>query len=232
MFINSYEELQEFIFRKLGSEQHTVELSDDNFSDIFKESLKFLRNYTNDGANEKYVVYELNNEKEIILNDNIFAVLDMYAPTTFVNSNLFYPGYSPVYDFLKMSSMDTSAYLVFTEQMKDIRDLFRKRVSYKFNTQSKKLVLHESITGKMLFKILEMEEEQYLYDSELFLKLIERDCWGQWAINIGAKYRGSSIGNGIELNTDFMMEKYNKLDEEIKAEMDSETYDFLAPFKI
>jgi len=52
------------------------------------------------------------------------------------------------------------------------------------------------------------------------------------AINVNGKYLGATIGNGVELNSEFMMQMYRDLDDEIKASVEEETYDFLSPRKI
>lgn len=231
MYINSYEDLKDFIFRKLGSEQHQVEISELNFTDIYNKNIKYMYDYANDAVNDKYILFTLNNERDLLLSDNIQAVIDIFTPNTFVDSNIAYPGYSPVYDFLKMSSMDTSAYLVYTTQISEIRSLFRKRLHYKFNTESKRLIINEDIQGTVLLNILDKEEIELLYDNRLFQMLLERDCWSQWTNNL-MKYTGSTIGNGIIINTDFMKEKYTELDEKIKEAIEGEEFDFLAPVKI
>lgn len=232
MFINSYNDLHDYIFRQLGSEQHRVEISDQNFLDIYNRNVKYINNYVSDAVNEKNIMYTLNNERELYLADNIIAVTDIVTSVNFSDSNIAYPGINAQYDFLNMNSPDTSAYLVFVEQLHDIRNLFRKRISFRYNSETKTLILDEAVKAKVIFRILETEDISYLYDMRIFLLLLERDCWKQWLTNVGGKYLGSSIGNGILINSEYMKEKYKELDELIKQETEDSQYEFLAPFKI
>ena len=233
MFITTETELKDYIFRKLGSEQHRVELSDNNFQDCLNASLKYTMEYSNDGIEEKYILSTLDTSisKEVILQDKILAVLDIIAPSSFSDTNVFYPGRSPVYDFLKMSNLDTSSYLLYSEQMKDIRNIFRKRLNYTYNSQTKKLIVNESFSNQVILKIVEKVDEALLYDNTLFLKVLEKNCWEQWENNL-SKYQGSSIGNGVTINTEWMKEKYTKLEEDIEKSLEDDEYNFLGPVKI
>ena len=52
-----------------------------------------------------------------------------------------------------------------------------------------------------------------------------------WRDNV-SKFKGSTIGNGVTLNTEHMKEKYIELSEKIDRQIESEEFDFLKPRKI
>lgn len=233
MYITNQTELKEYIFRQLGSEQHRIEISDTNFEDIYQKSIKKLYDHTTDSVNEKFILFNPMNSKEVTLSSNIQTVLDLHmSNNSFSDSTIAYPGSSPMYDFLIGNDIQTSAYTLFVENMRDIRQTFRNRIFFRYNTESKKLILTEEINQNILLRVLEQEDIATLYQNEFLLKLLERDCWKQWRVNTSGKYLGSTIGNGITINSEFMDEQYNRLNEEVKESIENEEFDFLRPTKI
>lgn len=234
MYITTKEELKEYILRQLGSESHRVEISDANFNDIYNKSLDYFYEHANDGVNRKLVIIEANGQRELTLNENIMTIkyvaTDNSAYTTVTPA--YYKGVSPIYDLLRGDVYDTSTYLIFTETIKEYQKLFNKKIDYSFNTQTKTFIINEDDVSNIMLDYYEAEDESLVYENELFQKLLERDCWKQWKINTQGKYIGSTIGNGVEINGEFMMTMYNQLDEEIKESVINEEYDFLFPTKI
>ena len=101
MFINDYTELKALIFRKLGSESFTIEISDDNFTDIYNINLKYLQEHTEDAVNKKYVITDFNSEKDIQLADNVLAVTHIFLNQDNINlDSYYYPSIAPTYNFL------------------------------------------------------------------------------------------------------------------------------------
>lgn len=228
MYITSKVQLQEYIFRKLGSEAHRVEISDTNFNDIYNESLNYLNEYSDDAVIRKTIILNVGNQYDLTLNDNVGAINWIYTGNDYFNTSAFYPGISPVYDFLRSSSTDTSSFILFNVNMQDIRKTFRTKVNFDYNPETKSLHIGEQI-DQCVIDYFEVEDEALLYESRLFLMLLERDCWKQWKVNVQGKYIGSTIGNGVSINGDFMDSQFDKLDEKIKESVESEEFDFLAP---
>lgn len=232
MYINNKTELKDFIFRQLGSEAHKVEISETNFNDIFNKSLDYLHERTDDGVIRKLVIIDTNGETDIVLNQNIMGIRKLVTGDSFFNSSetAFISGISPVYDIFRGDDVSASSYLILNEQLDEVRRLFTKSVGWDFNTQSKRLILNETVSSIML-DMYEAEDEALLYENELFLMLLERDCWKQWYRNTH-KYDGSTIGNGVTINGQMMLDSYDQLDADIKEARDNEEFDFMAPRKI
>lgn len=229
-YINTKPELKDYIFRRLGSEAHRVEVSDTNFDDIYNKVLNHVYEYTNDAVIRKTIlVNDINDQQIYTLPDNVVAINGIYTGSQYFNTSVYYPGISPVYDFLRSgSAYNTTSYLIFVEQTREIRNLFRKKVNYDFNYESKKISLGEKLSDQLLFDIYEAEDETFLYESDIFLLSLERDCWRQWSVNT-SKYRGSTIGQGVEINAEFMTEQANRLEDQIKESIENEEYDFISP---
>lgn len=233
-YITNKIELKEYILRQLGSESHIVEISDANFNDIYNKALNYLYERSSDGVIRKVVIVDGITEKDIFLNNNVMSINKIVTTSNSyydINQLNYISGISPVYDLFRGYDVQTSSYIILNEKIKEVNRLFQKATNYDFNSQTKRLVLQTSLK-QFVMDYYESEDETLIYENELFLKFIERDCWKKWAINVGGKYLGATIGNGVELNTEFMMQMYKDLDDEIKSSVEEETYDFIAPRKI
>ena len=233
-YITDKDSLKEYILRQLGSESHIVEISESNFDDIYNKALNYLYERSSDGVIRKVVIIDGVTEKDIFLNSNVMSINKIVTTSNSyydINQLNYISGISPVYDLFRGYDVQTSSYIVLHEKIKEVNKMFQKATNYDFNSQTKRLVLQTSLK-QFVMDYFEAEDEILLYENELFLKFIERDCWKQWAINVNGKYLGATIGNGVELNSEFMMQMYRDLDDEIKASVEEETYDFLSPRKI
>lgn len=230
-YITTETELKNFILRKLGSEAHRIEISDLNWADIYNTSVKYLYEHFADSVNEKAILVEVNNSRDLILNNSIIAVQKLYTSKNDLGLYLAYPGLSPIYDFV--SSGDRGAvgsYLATMSYIRNIKETFQKYVHFKFNPESHRLILGEEISTALLV-VLETEDITELYNSEYFHKILEARAWKSWAVNTG-KYSEIQIGNGQTINRDDMKENYNELMEEIKSAIENEEYDFLGPIRL
>jgi hypothetical protein len=230
-YITNETELKEYILRRLGSEAHRVEISDTNWDDIFNTSSKYLYEHFADAVNEKAVLVEVNNSRDLILNDNIIAVQDIHVSTNDLGLYLAYPGISPIYDFVSSGDRGAvSSYLTTMSYIREIQQTFKKYVHFKFNPESKRLILGEEVLSALLI-VQEKEDITLLYNSEYFHKILEANAWRIWATNTG-KYAQIQIGNGQTINREDMKERYQELMEEIKSSIENEEYDFLGPIRL
>lgn len=230
-YITTNLELKNFIFRKLGAEAHQIEISDQNWNDIYNESLKYIYEYFADSVNEKTILVSINNVRDITLDSTIYAVKEMLVSKNDLGLYLAYPGISPIFDFVSSGDRGAvSSYLATMSYIREIRQTFQKFVHFKFNSESKRLIIGEEVTSAILV-ILEAETESNLFNSDYFHKVLEAKCWKAWMSNTG-KYKEIQIGNGLTLNRDDMKENYNSLMEEIQDSIENDEYSFLGPIRL
>lgn len=229
-YITNIVELKEYILRQLGSEAHRVEISEKNFEDIYNSSLNFMYERVDDAVNRKVSIINTLNSKDFIMNSNIMSIKRIVGSSTITGglTNYSYSGISPIYDMLKGDITDTSTYLIMTERIKEYSKLFSEKVDYSFNSQSKRLIINSKEISSFLVDYMEVEDAELLYENELFLKHLEMQCWKKWSVH-NKKYLGSTIGNGVTINSDYMQEMYQSLKEEIENDIENEAYDFIAP---
>jgi hypothetical protein len=230
-YITTETELKDFIFRKLGTEAHVVEVSDLNWTDIYNTSLKYIYEHFSDSVNEKAVIVELNDVTDIILDSKIMTVQKMFVSENDLGLYLAYPGISPIYDFV--SSMDrgaVSSYISSMSYIREIQQTFQKYIHFKFNSETKRLILGEPVKSAV-FIVLETEEPENLYNAEYFHKILEANTWKTWMVNTG-KYQNIQIGNGLTINRDDMKENYQELMQELKDSVENEEYDFIGPIRL
>ena len=231
-YIKTKEELKNFILRKLGSEAHKVEISDENWEDIYNESLKYLYEYFDEAVVEKTMVLELNKVTDIKLNENIIAVHSMHTSANDLGLYLAYPGLSPVLDFVSDGDRNAvSSYLATMTYIRELQQVFEKKVYFKFNSETHRLIIGEPIT-KCIIVVLEAEDELSLLNSRYFHLILEANFWNTWANNVGGKYKGWTVGNGMEINVEGMRERYNTLMEQIKDSIENDEFSFLGPIRL
>ena len=230
-YITNETELKAYIFRQLGSEAHRVEISDNNWNDIYNKTMNFAFERVDDAVNRKVAIIQTNNLKDLILDTKVMSINKLIGESKVSStvSTYAYAGISPLYDLIRGDMYDTTTFLIMTERVKEYSKLFNEKVDYNFNSQSKRLVIHSKALSSFMIDYNEIEDEALLYENEMVLKYAEMMAWKTWARNVGAKYQGSTIGNGITLNFDYMISEADKLKEEIDNDIENETYDILLP---
>lgn len=229
-YITTETELKEYIFRQLGSEAHRVEISDSNWNDIYNKTMNFAFERVDDAVNRKTAIIQTLGNKDLILDSKVMSINRLIGDSKVSStvSTYAYAGISPLYDLIRGDVYDTTTFLIMTERVKEYSKLFNEKVDYNFNSQSKRLIIHSKNLNSFMIDYNEIEDETLLYENEMVLKYAEMMAWKTWATN-NSKFQGSTIGNGVTINTDFMFENYNRLKEEIDNDIENETYDMLLP---
>lgn len=230
-YITNKTELKNYIFRQLGSEAHRVEISDSNWNDIYNKTMNFAFERVDDAVIRKTAIIQTYNQKDLILDSKIMSINRLLGDSKVSStvSTYAYAGISPLYDLIRGDVYDTTTFLIMTERVKEYSKLFNEKVDYNFNSQSKRLIIHSKNLNSFMIDYNEIEDETLLYENEMVLKYAEMMAWKTWARNVGAKYQGSTIGNGVTLNFDYMISEADKLKEEIDNDIENETYDMLLP---
>ena len=149
---------------------------------------------------------------ERLIDDPSFAMIN--------HSNLFF-GVVGGYNEYAISSLQT---------LKEIKQSFAIEMVYSFNVETNTLYFNgdDVNNGDTIVMMANVrEDETKLYKNELFRKLIKASLLRQWVINLSIKYNQNEaniIGNGLRLNVDFMDEFAQRLEDEIKEEIEEMQY--------
>jgi len=239
-YLNSVTDLKSFIFRKLGSQIHTVEVTDEQWLDIIEDSKSFFYDYSDFGTYKQLVVVEPNGTKEIKLSDDVVAVSECYGMDDAPNvANMAYPS-SSLYYLLSVNGggdqIQMSAYVVMRQYLNMFKDLFREPVIYDFNSESKMLRLARADYAKMAFRLVTKEDIDELVNNVFFKLIVEMKTLRQWADNINIKYdtsNASIMGNGLRLNPDRMNQKADKIEDRIEKGLENDEWgSLLAPKRL
>lgn len=230
-YITNETELKNYILRQLGSEAHRVEISDTNWDDIYNKTMNFAFERVDDAVIRKTAIIQTLGSKDLLLDSKVMSINRLIGDSKVSStvSTYAYAGISPLYDLIRGDVYDTTTFLIMTERVKEYSKLFNEKVDYNFNSQSKRLIIHSKSLNSFMIDYNEIEDESLLYENEMVLKYAEMLAWKTWANHVGAKYTGSTIGNGVTLNFDYMVSQYDKLKEEIDKDIEDDTYSFLAP---
>lgn len=241
--INNLADFKSYIFRKMGSEIHQIEVTDLQWGDIVEESYKEYIEYSADGSLETIV--KLTPTSNIIqCSNNVLNVKGVLGgivknttgiTTMFVNSNYAIPiSMTDYYTRSTGSGSLIETVLATKRNLQEIRNVYRSELSYDFNTESKRLIIHtENDIDEIIILCDVAEAIELLLNNKYFKMLVLSKCWGQWYVNIAGKYNtedANIMGNGLKLNAIAMKETSEKLYEEYKqAVEDNELGSFIAP---
>ena len=234
-YLNNTDDLKSFIFRKLGSEIHTVEVTDTQWDDIIDSSQRYFFDYSDWGTYSQLLVVNPGGSKEIVLSDNVIAISTCYGMDDISNmANIAYPS-SSLYYMLAInggSDIQMSAFVVMKQYMNTFKDLFREPVIFDFNTETKKLRLGRSDYAKIAFNAMTAENLDDIVNNHFFKMVVEMNTLQQWGDNIGLKYNTSDatiMGNGLRLNPDKMWSKAEDIRQRIEKGIEDDEWGSLIP---
>ena len=237
-YLSNVADLKSYIFRKLGSQIHTVEVTDEQWDDIIENSSRFFYDYSDWGSYKQFIVIEPNGQMEVELADSVVAISDCYGIDDAPNvANMAYPS-SSIYYLLSVNGggdqIQMSAYVVMRQYLNTFKDLFREPIIFDFNTESKRLRFGRSDYNKVAFRVVTTEDIDEIVNNYLFKLVVEMNTLRQWADNINIKYDTSSasiMGNGLKLNPDRMNQKADSIQERIDKGIDEDEWGSLIPIK-
>jgi len=237
-YLTNVSDLKSYIFRKLGSQLHEIEVTDEQWDDIMDASQKFFYDYSDWGNYKQYIIIEPAGALEVDMSDNIVAISECYGMDDAPNvSNMAYPSSSMYYMLAANGGgdqMQMSAFVVMRQYLNTFKDLFREPILYDFNTESKILRLARTDYGKIAFRVAVSEDVDQVVNNFLFKLIVEKNTLEQWADNLTIKYdtsNSSIMGNGLKLNTDKMYEKVAKMEDRINQGIADDEWGTLIPIK-
>lgn len=230
-YLSTIADLKDYIFRKLGSEIHVVEITDPQWLDIMADSKKFFFDYSDWGTHYDYMVINPQGQREITLSDDILGIVDCFGLDDAPNvANIAYPS-STMYYLLSVNGggdqIQMSAYVMMRQYLNTFKDLFREPVLFDFNTESKILRLGRADYSKIGFRAITAEADEEILNNTFFKMIVEMKCLYQWADNMSIKYdteSASIMGNGLKLNPRRMIEKADKLNDRIDEGLNNDEW--------
>lgn len=237
-------EFKDYIFRKLGSETHDVEITTLQWDDILRDSYKEFTEYSGDASVE--VISKVTMTSNAMkLSQNVLNIKKMFVGTT---SNAFADMFGAG-QFLLPVSM-TNLYssggaglsvenIISTKQaIANLRTITAVELDYNFNIETKKLVIQSdaSFNGEIIFIGDVAEPIEEILNNKFFIMMVESRCLRQWARNMNIKYNVEEapiIGNGLKLHPTAMNDEAERLEIQWKEGLDENEWDtYLAPRKL
>jgi hypothetical protein len=230
-YLNTVDELIDFIKRRLGSPVHAIEITDDQWLDIIENAKTIFYDYSDFGQYTQYVVIDPQGHNSVILSDDVLAIQSCYGLISDVSNiaNIAYPADTLFYAMIRdgAQNISLSSYVIMKQYLNTFKDLFREPVLYNFNNESKRLQLSKSSYSAIGFEMIMMESIDKLVNNKFFKLLVESQAWSQWATNVGGKYdvsKASIIGNGLSLNYEGMLKKAETLMTEVMDGLEGEEF--------
>lgn len=233
--------LKDYIIRQLGGDANNIELTDNNLEDAINDTLDDYLPRAYSGVIERYIpVQLLEGVQDYILPYPVFAVLsvndavgtmmgasmpaNLFSINQFIAADLYRPG---------AAKIDLLGYEMINEMVSTLELIFTKKVTFDFNSISKKLHLFATpgIDTKVIihtYQKLDLEgtiavsgvsgnryHEENIYNERWIKRMCVAKAQLQWGKNL-LKYTGSVLPNGGTLNGDFI---YNEAKENIERYM-------------
>jgi len=131
------------------------------------------------------------------------------------------------------NDLNLSTYAISMQVLKNIETLFKQEIWFEYKSGTKRLVIGESF-GMILVEAEIREAPENFFNEPFFQMMVEEKMLTQWADNLSLKYRSEGImGNGIDLNTERMLEKASILRDQIEQGIDNDEWDsLLVPFRV
>lgn len=239
-------EFKEYIFRKLGSEIHEVEVTSAQWDDIVRDSYKEFTEYSAEGSVEVITRVTMTSNA-MKLSPNILNIKKILAGTSgtafadmFGNGEYLIPvSITSLYSGGSAGMNDAVANIISTKQsIANLRTVTAVELDFDFNVESKRLVLQtDAGFNKDIVFIGDVAEPiEEILNHKFFIMMVEARCLRQWARNLNIKYNVEDapiIGNGLKLHPTAMNDEAERLETDWKEGLDENEWDtFLAPRKL
>lgn len=220
--IYSMDLLKQYILKKLGSPVINIEITDDQLEEAVHDTLDDYLPRAYSGVQERYVpVKLLKGVNDYILPYNVFAVIEvanqqmagigqgiptnMFSLNQFIAADLYRPG---------VAKIDLLGFEMINEMIASMEVIFSNRITFDFNSISKKLHVHARVIEDMpcilkLYEKMDLQgtvsgsggryEEENIFNEPVIKRLATARAQMQWGQNL-MKYSGSVLPNGGTLN--------------------------------
>jgi len=222
------------ILNNMGDGFHVVELTDPQFTNVYRRSMKRMIEMHYDGAKEQvYVLTLTSGTTEYTLPSNIHSVTGYYKADNSAAGGT--PSWRKLFLERNMTSIalgNIMDYSIFTAYMRDIDITFGQKHLFSFNKNTKKLqFLNTQGLNDIALEVWidnSIDDSEYLHDDEFFEEFVTQKCILQWCMNL-KKYSGELL-SGTTVNWQEMeqtaREELEKLEQRMKEEY-MEVYDIM-----
>ncbi len=238
-YIQSYQQLQAYILRRLGSPVINVELSTDQLADIIDETLATYTQIAYSGSQLMVGTLPVVQGQNVYNMDfSVAAVIYIFNPLGFgMLGDLSSPtSVFQVSDYLAQNFLNQGyfsggmmlSYSLFQQFAETFDMKFSPKIAFDYNQTTKQLVLEDSPHANQNFGMIyyqyvdptstEYPNMAYLYDDIFVKKLSVAIAKKQWGQNL-LKYSGSPMPSGLQLNGEKIYQEgkddYEKLMDEL-----------------
>lgn len=240
-YIQNYQELTAYIYRRLGSPVVNVEIDPTQIPDIIDEAMSIFLSVAYSGTQMKIKTIPVNTTTNVYIMDytvssilwifnpqsvdmlgdlagpnSVFQVSD-YLAQNFQKNGYFSGGNGMILTY--------TAFQIFAATM-DMH--FGIEVGYSYNSATKELFIYNLPQDVTQLTIIyydsvdptnpEYPNYQYIYDDVIFKRLVVAIAKIQWGTNL-IKYSGSPLPAGMTLNGEKILEEGNKQKELLMDEL-------------
>lgn len=228
MLVTSRTELQNYILRKLGQGVVDVEITPDQMSDIIDDTLQRFSEEVEDGVQESILVVPLTKgTTQVLLDDTVMGISSVfYGKGNQKSSSAIDPfNYSmyqsDIWKFLYNTDGTASNIYITKSYFETLKTMFDVDISFDFNHQTKLLNLlqtinYDTLLAMSVFK--DTRDNDKIWNHQFIKKYSTGLAWRQWSNNI-AKYNGSILVGGMEINADTMKNNADTLLQEVEEEI-------------
>lgn len=225
--LSSAQDLIDYTIRRLGGDAHNVEIGEDAWEDIIYDARRDFHKYTDDGSLEKLILVNPEGNTEMILDDSVLSIMRAYEPKSSLGiSNVLLPLQDTIYYNMVRGNATghLSSYVVTKQYIETIHQLVKEYIWFDFNPETKQLLLGKPYTKEIAFEVFVEADESLIWNHKFMKRLTLMYALREWASLISGKYRGVSVGNGLELNSDGMIEWADKIQDELDRALEDNEY--------
>lgn len=226
--ITTLEDFNNYVKRQLGFGVITVEISDEQLTDIFYDSLDLLQRYTySEFIHKDYLEIDLiKGQTDYVLDESIVDVVDLMVSVSNNGVNkLFTPmnGMVTPDDIFAMTSsrscggMNLSNYSIAMQKLTEFENMFsnsKMTLDYLENQQTLRVIPTPAMDQKVMLEVYKTEDMLKTFNHQLIKQLAiakSKILWGTILGKFTITLPGGGNVNGSEIKSDGQTELENTL---------------------
>ena len=226
--VNSREDLEHYMLRRLGQGVVTVEITTDQINDIIDDTLQRFSEEVEDGIEQKVLIQVIpEGTQEIILDDNIMGIESVFYSTGRHKSTSSVEPFSvnaymsDIYKNLYNTDGSVTTSFITKTYFEQLNNMFSPELSFSFNHQTKKLSITQDMTHNSILAMVvyvNITDNPKIWDHRLIKDLTVANAWGQWGTNT-SKYNDAVIVGGMTINSDGMLSRSDQMMDKIEEDI-------------
>jgi hypothetical protein len=227
-------EFKEYCLRSLGKPVINIDVEDSQVDDRIDDALRYYWDYHFDGTVKTYYKYQITqtdrDNKYIELPDNIIGAVNIF-PIGFYQSqqaNMFNVQYQiALNDLYTLTSFDLVPFYMMMQHLNVLQEVLVGVKPIRYNRHQNRLYVDMNWqileVGQWLvveaYQVIDPDEFTDAWSDRWLLRygtaLIKR----QWGNNLGLKYAGITLPNGVKVDGKYILEQAQKEIEALEQEM-------------